>query len=394
MRGYLLPLLFPCVAAAMLRAQTPAPISAQPQIIGITYDIVAVRMPRAATPAQEERENFPDAFNHSLYIGRGADLVLIHPNGTETVLVDASAAIPGQTFPNASCTDPFVSYDATHVYFSWFEDPKDFNTQRDLSKKPAHIMKVNVSTGVITQLTSGATIQYADTGNAINPQFAEFDVAPLMLPDGRILFLSNREGIMDVGVKFPAMRFYRMEADGKNVEPIENFTQGTCEHPIILKDGRIVWTHFHPAVRRTMGTGNYPLMVANPDMNDWKTFAGVHFQNAAFHFTGQLTDGDVVTCVYYHYNNFGHGTIVRMPLTVPGQVQHFAPKSVSLLTYNPYGWPGHAQPAYIGGNDHFSRLGEQVVTPWSHNQGVSIAYDESSPYLGGGVYAGKATMPS
>jgi hypothetical protein len=120
----------------------------------------------------------------------------------------------------------------------------------------------------------------------------------------------------------------------------------------------------------------------------------VHYQNAAWHFTGQLSGGDVVTCVYYHFNNFGHGTIVRMPLSVPGQVQNFAPKSVSSLTYNPYGWPLHVQAPYAIGNDHFSRLGEQVVTPWTFYVGSSIAYDDSSPALPGGGFAGKVTMPS
>ena len=370
------------------------PIQPQP----LPYKIVAVRMPREANPANEVAENFPDASNHSLYVGRKADLVLIHPNGTETMLVDAShvfGAGGGQgAHPNASIVDPVVSFNGRNVYFSWFEDPQDWNTQRDLSRKPAHIMRVNIASGALTQLTDGATIEFADTANAIDPQYAKFDVAPTPLPGGKLLFLSNREGILDAVSRKPAMRFFRMNNDGSNVEVIENFTQGTCEHPIVLKDGRIVWTHMHPAGRRQYANGNYPLMIAEPDMSDWKTFAGVHYRDTAWHFTAQLSNGDVVTVGYYHFNNFGHGTLLRMPVDPAGQ--DWGPVTTNGLTYPKYGWPMHAQSQFTFGTDSFPRIGETAITPW--NLAGSLSKDDPSPIItlqdGTQQHAGKLTMPS
>ncbi len=379
------------------------PTYAPPMMLGVDYRIVAVKMPRAATPAQEQVENFPNAGSRSFHIGRNCDLVLIHPNGTETVLVDASHVFGAGSgglgaHPNASCTDPCVSFDGGTVYFSWFEDPQDYNTQRDMPKKPAYIMKVEVLTGAVTQLTSKATIDFVDTANAVDPGYANIDYAPTLCPDDTILFLSIREGVMDALGKWPAPKFFRMNLDGSNVRAVENFTHGGCQHPVVLKDGRIVWTHAHFAGRRTWLTGNYPLMVANPDMGNWSTFAGVHFHNTAWHFTTQLSTGDVATTVYYHANNFGFGTILRMPLLPAGQ-QSFGPVASSAssttwnLTYNKYGWIHHAQPQYTDGNDHFPRLDEKVVTPWTLDG--SLAKDDSSPFLPGTtIHAGKVTMPA
>lgn len=371
-------LLTSLLLTAPLLGQNPPswPQVMTPQQAGIGYSIVACRMPTAGNAS---RDAFPDARNYSLYVGRGTQLVLIHPDGSEELLYD-----PG---PNGACADPIVSFDGTEVYFTWFVDPENLNTQRGLSWSPSHIMKIDLGSRQVTQLTSGNDVAWADSSHQIDPRYAKFDVAPVELPDGRILFLSNRDGTMDVTSRFPAMKFWRMERDGSNPEPIENFTQGSCQHPFILTDGRIVWTHFHPTGRRTHGVGNYPLFVCNPDGSDIKVLAGAHYRQTAWHFATQLSGGDVVTSVYYHQNNFGHGVLVRFPVDPQhASGNEFGPVATSSSTWNNY---GH--------NDHYERVGQTLSTPWvlygAQNHG-SLGSDRASPLMPDGSRAGKCTMPA
>ena len=71
-----------------------------PAQVGIDYDIVAVKMP---TPANPLDRDWQDALGASLYIGQGAELVIIHPDGREDLLFSGG--------PQTSCIDPSVSYD-------------------------------------------------------------------------------------------------------------------------------------------------------------------------------------------------------------------------------------------------------------------------------------------
>ena len=359
-------------------SQTPAswPQSMTPAQAGIDFPIVACRMP---TAGNQFRDAFPDARNDSLYIGRGTQLILLHPDGSEETLLD-----PG---PNGACADPVVSYDGQSILFTLFTDPQDINTQRKLSRSPSHIMRIDLQTRQLTQLSFGSEVAWQDSSHQIDPRYASFDVAPTPLPDGRILFLSSRDGTMDVHSRFPAMRFYRMDSDGSNVEATENFTLGSCQHPFILKDGRIVWTHFHPAGRRASGGGNYPLFISNPDGSNASVFAGAHYRVSAWHFGCQLSNGDVICNVYYHQNNFGHGTLVRIPLDPQDPSgNRFGPVSNGTSTWNNYGV-----------NDHFPRLGQTLATPWSMygalNYGA-LSYDHASPLMADGSRAGKCTMPA
>ncbi len=401
---------------------TTGPTAINPASAGIDYDIVAVafdRDPNAVIMANDE--DFPDASNHSLHIARGARLIIIHPDGSTDCLVNPVTLNDpfGLTnFPNGACVDPTVSFDGTFVLFSHFEDPQNFGFHDQISDSPANIFKVDIATKVVTQLTFESEVDFEDTANRIDPQYAQFNVAPIELADGRILFLSNRDGIVGANLPLPAMRFFRMNADGSNVEALENFTLGNCQHPYILRDGRIVWTHSHGTGRRFMANGNYPLMVANPDMSDFKSFAGMHTKDSAWHFTTQLSstydaskkvwiDGDVATTAYYHQNNWGHGAIIRFPLapenpnTGNPSDNHFTPLHAPeigdpALTYNKYGDDFHLQqsPAYhVQGNNHFDRIGELVTTPWAFKD--NVWEDLGSPGIPNiSNTEGKATMPS
>lgn len=362
--------------STILPAQSSPP-TAIPSALGIDYDIVVCRAPVANA---QFRNAFPDAANFSLYMPRGTDLFLIHPDGSEELLYS-----PG---PNGACADPVVSFDGKWVYFTKFDDPQNINTQRGVTFSPVHIMKVNVVTKAVVQLTFGATVPYADTAHAVDPQYALIDAQPVELPDGDILFLSNRSAMVAASpttvAGFPAMTFWRMNADGGDLRPIERFTLEGCQHPFILKDGRIVWTHMHVVGRRALGGGNNPLFIAEQDMSNINVFAGEHIPNTAWHFATQLSGGDIVTCVYYHQNNYGHGTLVRFPVDPVGQ--NFTPINQQTNFYQYAQW---------GATDSFRRVGETLVTPWSLTPFVpDLSYDQASVVLPDGTRAGKSTMPS
>ena len=83
----------------------------------VDYDIVYVRQARFG---DEVNTTWPEIF-HPARMDAGADLVLLHPDGSEEILVDCETC---------GVTDPFVSFDAVWVYYSLFHDLTQVNTQR------------------------------------------------------------------------------------------------------------------------------------------------------------------------------------------------------------------------------------------------------------------------
>jgi len=73
------------------------PRTFQPGVV--SYDIVYVRQPRYG---DEVNTTWPEVF-HPARLDPGADLVLLHPDGSEEVLVAGG---------NGGVTDPLVSFDA------------------------------------------------------------------------------------------------------------------------------------------------------------------------------------------------------------------------------------------------------------------------------------------
>jgi hypothetical protein len=65
----------------------------------VTYDIVYVRQPRFG---DSTNTTWPEVF-HPAQLDAGADLMLLHPDGSEEMLVAGGTG---------SVTDPFISFDA------------------------------------------------------------------------------------------------------------------------------------------------------------------------------------------------------------------------------------------------------------------------------------------
>jgi hypothetical protein len=107
------------LSAADLRAQ---PANMQPKALPtpLPYDIVYVRGPRFG---DNNNTTWPEVF-HPAAMDPGSDLMLLHPDGTEDVLVDCDVC---------SVVDPAISFDAASVYYTLFHDMENINNQRGLS---------------------------------------------------------------------------------------------------------------------------------------------------------------------------------------------------------------------------------------------------------------------
>src|SRR6266542_6928034 len=101
----------------------------------VPFDIVYVRQPRFG---DSTNTIWPEVF-HPARLDPGADLVLLHPNGSEEVLV---------TGGNGGVTDPFISFDAQWCYYALFPDlrPSALNGQRgDLPYAGCDMYKINLT---------------------------------------------------------------------------------------------------------------------------------------------------------------------------------------------------------------------------------------------------------
>ncbi|MBP7586735.1 MAG: hypothetical protein KBA72_02195, partial [Thermoanaerobaculia bacterium] len=290
----------------------------------VTYDIVYVRQPRFG---DNVNSTWPEVF-HPARIDPGADLMLLHPNGTAELLVAGG---------NGAVTDPFVSFDAQWVYYAYFYDVRtaQLNYQRDwLPYRGSDIFRIHLATRQIQQLTHGEFTPNTGGGNwnesnPLNPP-AGFDrlgygilnLGPCPLPGGRIAFTSNRNGFWpQKGYTAPTLQLYVMDADGKNVTPIAPMSVSSALHSTILRDGRLMFSsHEDQGLRDQRLWGIWAIQ---PDGRAWEPIVSAFRSPQAFHFMTQLGNGDLVVTDYYNLNNNGFGALYRFPVSPPAGTPRF-----------------------------------------------------------------------
>ncbi|HLG17030.1 MAG TPA: hypothetical protein VJH03_21380 [Blastocatellia bacterium] len=300
---------------------TPSSVHAQ-QLSALDYDIVYVR---ALRHGDDVNTFWPEATT-PLLPEPGADLMLLHPDGSEEVLFAAG--------PNGAVVDPYISYDARSVAFSFFHDARNTNEQRGvnsdhaLSRDGADIYRVDLGTRAATRLTFQEFTP--NTGNGADfdcsrqytncPRVGVFNTGPAFLPDGRIVFTSTRDNFIpnkmtNGGQR--AMQLWVMDGDGKNAHPIGFLNVSSALHPFVLKDGRIVFTSWE-----NMGARDdrvFPLWAIRPDGTGFEPFSGFGDGPFAHHFMTQLSDGSIVVCRYYNFKNNGFGELYRFPIDGTGR---------------------------------------------------------------------------
>ncbi len=279
----------------------PKPIATDPTV-KYDYDIVYVRSPRKGDDKQIQ---WTEVFS-PLRAEPGADLVLLHPNGKEELLVSGA---------DGSVTDPFVSFDAEWVYYAKFNPPAARTPGSDVCKVHVKTKKVVKLTEQVFTPNAGVALAGKKSATGV------FNLGPCPLPGGKVMFVSNRNGYAPTkGYTPTVLQLFTMDDDGSNVEQIGHLNINSALHPTILKDGRVMFTSYESQGLRDLR--NWSVWTIHPDGTNWGPLysalgpSGV----SALHFMSQISDGSVVVEEYYNLNNQGFGTFYKMaPSAPPGE---------------------------------------------------------------------------
>jgi Hydrazine synthase alpha subunit middle domain len=368
------------------------PVSPEPphvstdKSVNYDYDIVYVRAPRHG----DERPTGWAEFSDPTRMEQGADLMLLHPDGSEELLVSGK---------DGSVMDPYVSFDGESVFYAKFIDTRHSG---------ADIYKIHVKTRRVTRLTdqtftpnTGAALwlknyRFPENGQTRLP-YGVFNLGPCPAPGGRIVFTSNRNAhVPPRGYPKYTLQLFAMDENGGNVEQIGYLNIACALHPVILKDGRILFSSLE-----SQGMHN-PILWAvwsiHPDGTNWgpvvSAFA-THGAPSGFHFQAQLSDESVIVEEYYNLNNNGFGTYFKLPPRPSKGVPAFGP-----------GWlgdPRNAVDGYAGRKfqQPFTPSGAEVLTRFTHGEDAPAPSKEPGEAVrarrhGGSSYpraVGKVTHP-
>lgn len=171
-----------------------------------------------------------------IYKDGGSLRLLNIRDGTVSVLLDD---------PKGAIRDPCVAYDGRTILFSWRPAGTDFY----------HLFRVCADGSDLQQITSGP----------------HNDIEPAVLPDGGIVFCSDRCNRFVNCWRTPVATLYRCEADGSGLRMISS----NIEHdntPWMLPDGRILYMRWE-YVDRNQNVFHH-LWTAAPDGSGQMVFFG------------------------------------------------------------------------------------------------------------------------
>lgn len=291
------------------------------QSMRLDYDIVYVRYP-AVDSDDDPFVTIPQG-EKPYDIAPGADLMLLHPDGSEEVLVDCNTC---------SVMDPVISYDGTTVYYSLIEEPSRESSswiyKIDLSAGSPYIpVRLTFDNGFDSALYQGNSASDHDQGAYRGIR----DMAPFPLSDGRIVFTSNRAALTafragtDAIIRSSMQMLYVMDDhDGSmrtpakaNMHVLELGNLHHVQHPMQLKDGRILFSTWQDVATK-FSYAMTPLFTVHPDGSNLRQFTEPHDHHKNVeHFITQLADEQVVSGWYYPSFDYGFGALLRYPISNP-----------------------------------------------------------------------------
>ncbi|VTR93469.1 Uncultured bacterium genome assembly Metasoil_fosmids_resub (Fragment) OS=uncultured bacterium PE=4 SV=1 [Gemmata massiliana] len=300
----------------------PKPVASD-KTVKLDYDIVYVR---ARRNGDKVGTNWPEISN-PVFMDPGADLMLLHPDGTEEVLVKGDTG---------SVTDPVVSFDGEWVFYSHFHDMKGASISQGPSGG-ADIYKIHVKSKKVVQLTRQRFTPNTGAANWSKDyrtpeagknyfEYGVFNTGPCPLPGGKIAFTSNRNGFKPPKRVPHVMQLFVMDEDGSNVECIGHLNLGMALHPTVMRDGRIMFSSLESQGLRASTL--WGLWNINPDGTGWGPVASAFMPGAspsAWHFQTQMSDGSIVAEEYYNQTSSGFGSLVKFPVTPPSGEAAFGP---------------------------------------------------------------------
>lgn len=317
------------------QSPVPPPLATDDSV-QFDYPIVYVRVPRPY-PAEYAGINHLNQAGLHQTNPPGAELRLLHPDGRDESLVPVK--------DQESITDPTVSFDGKWVYFAKFHHMAkgEAHMSKLRSRAGADLFKVHVATRKLVRLTkqertpnTGAIPKETDS----HPRGVH-NLAPCPVPGGRVVFVSDRNGYRGVrGQTQPALQLFAMDDDGRNVEHIGPLNLGTALHPVVLADGRVMFSSLETQGLRS--DERWGIWAIHPDGTNWSplTSALGSPPGQAVHFQAQLSDESIVVESYYQTGSTdGFGTYWKFPLHrnasqpafEPG-ARRFAPHGIVELT--------------------------------------------------------------
>src|SRR5262249_17059014 len=257
------------------------------------FDIVYVRAKRAG---DKVHKRFFTDFSSPITIEPGADLMLLHPDGSEEVLVKGG---------DGSVTDPMISFDGQWCYFVMLHNMVKAS-QWTPPKQGADIYKIHIKSKKIVKLTNQ---KFSPNTGAANwskdyrtPEqgkshfdYGVYNMGPCPLPGGRIVFTSNRDGFRPAkGYPAVALQLFVMEdrdtdiGDDEtpiNLEKIGYLNLAGALHPVVLRDGRIMYSTLESQGARSDIL--WGIWTINPDGTNWNPLVSAFDPGGApngFHF--------------------------------------------------------------------------------------------------------------
>ena len=363
------------IATAARAEKLPERINIKPKSISVSndvkydYPIVYVRSPRWVEDRGQKRPARWAEFAHLFHVTPGSDLMLLHPDGKEEVLVEGG---------EGAIQDPYVSFDGESVCFTRFHQ-----ATRGPNQAGADIYRIHIPSRKVVQLTRQ---EFTPNRPGEQQRYGVYNMHPCPLPGGRVAFVSNRNGFLPPPKSYPevCLQLHTMDADGTNIETIGHMNLAGALHPVILKDGRILFCSLE-----NMGLRNYILWgiwSIHPDGTNWNPVVSAlhgHSSPSSWHFQTQLSDETILVELYYNQNQKGFGSLFTLPPRVPSGKSAFGPGDKN-DPRNP-GWD------FLGSNGKsfrfpFTPYGMKAITPWIRTNDFpawpSIASDPKSPRIG------------
>jgi len=281
------------------------------------------RGPRSIPPFPEELDNN----DPEIGITPGDVYVrdLSSPSAPETNVTNLiTAAIPGVKSAG-DVSDLEVSYDGTKLVFALHEGM--YTAINDDDDQP----RWNIYEFDLTQPVALGT----NPKKVMNDLEAQkgHDIDPHYLPDGRIVFVSDRQtslrglqaitGLpttptLDEERRDPAFLLHIMDATGDNIKQL-SFHQSHELNPTVLKNGKILFTRWE----RTGPRDAFSLYTVNPDGTGLDVFYGAHSHDPAtseraFVNAKQMQNGQLISTIM-GYNR----PRTLLPNMVDDEVNHF-----------------------------------------------------------------------
>lgn len=190
----------------------------------------------------------------------------------------------GYTQGLGDVSDPEVSFDASKLLFS-MKGPNDPTWD---------IWEYTIASGTLTRVMQDATT--ANLGD---------DVDPAYLPDGRIVFTSNRQekskllmaadniepyAYHDEYEREASIVLHVMNGDGTNIKQI-SFNQSHDRNPTVLQSGEIMYSRWEHVGERNQ----FSIFFTNPDGTNLFVLYGAHSPGNSFLHPREMQDGKLVS---------------------------------------------------------------------------------------------------